>query len=372
MAGLKDLNNTLLNLAGLYMGMQQQEKRNNMANLEAMLGLGNQMGITPEMYTGIQDAAKKAGLKFPDASTFQQQGGFQSQATPQPVPQQDFMQQLASMGSQSNSPLGATLPNGQMTPQEGAIPQEMLELVGPVKHYRDFSDEVASEMGINPDNLIGGEPLKKYRQESSMRYRAYLKNREDTIRQLAVENKREAKALTLEGKREKAREALEDKKEKARLKLEGEKERAADERQTQRDIAAEKRQNKSIAAMEERLGRSLTAAEKRARISDAGADRRQAKREGGITGRFEKRREDKKVGGVEDKKKLITIYGPGGATKMVPISQTQEYNPPQGWSVVKPSKEQEQMQQFQQLIGGGNSGKKVPVYDINGKLLRYE
>lgn len=403
-----NLNNTLLGLASLILGQKQQNKQNARSDLETMMGLGNQMGITPEMYAGIQESAKKAGLQFPDMSTFQQKQAPVSNGMQQQP--QDIMSILAGLGQAPNSPMQQqqqqqqqAVPSKQpISDTQGLAPEEQA-LVGPAKSYKDFSDEVSFEMGINPDNLVGGEPLKKFRQESFMRYRQYLKDRDSQIKGLMMENRRESRQMKVEDKRWKERMTMEDKKEEARFKLEAEKERIGDERQAQRDTAAERRQGKALSAADRRLEKSLSASDKRLmktlnaaeqrafvrergsmerlnkreagakqriQIKEGYTDKRSSKREAGVESRFERRREDKKerldVGGT--KQKLITIYADDGRTKMVPIPLDKEYTPPAGWSISKPGKEDKVLRQLQTPKSQG----KVPVYNINGQLLRYE
>ena len=201
-----------------------------------------------------------------------------------------------------------------------------------------------------------------------MRYRQYLKDRESQIRGMMMENVKAKKQNALEDKRYKERVAMEDKKEEARRKAQVENERIGDERQAA-----------ALSATQKNLEKSLSASEKRARIHEAGSDRRLNKREEAIEGRL-----DKKLSG-EGKKKLITIYSTDGRTKMVPVATDQEYEPPEGWSTEKPSKEEKMMQNLLKSAPPappakpsvwdrltGKSNKKIPVYSIGGKLLRYE
>jgi len=367
---LGELNSTLMNLAGMMLAVKQFKRQKEMGNLEAMLGLGNQMGITPEMYTGIQETAKKAGINFPDVSAFKSQGSPVSK--PQTPEQGGIMQMLAGLSQSPGSPLQPNAAPTAVNLPQGLSPEEQ-QILGPPKKYQDFADEVSMEMGVNPDNLIGGEPLKKYRQESSMRYRQYLKDRESQVKGLMMETAREKRQLKVEDKRWEERWKMEDKKEESRREFQLESERIGDERQAAALAASDRRLEKSLSASEKRMYKTLDAAEKRAYIREHGAkerkligenrsDSRQSRRESGIQGRFEKRRSDKAAGlPSETKQKLITIYGPSGNTKMVPIPLDKEYTPPNGWSLEKA------MQRLAPKTQG-----KIPVYDINGKLLRYE
>ena len=374
---LGELNSTLMNLAGMMLAVKQFKRQKEMGNLEAMLGLGKQMGITPEMYTGIQETAKKAGINFPDVSAFKSQG---SPVSKSQAPEQDgIMQMLAGLSQSPGSPLQPNAPNTAVNLPQGLSPEEQ-QILGPPKKYQDFADEVSMEMGINPDNLIGGEPLKKYRQESSIRYRQYLKDRESQVKGLMMETAREKRQLKVEDKRWEERWKMEDKKEESRREFQLESERIGDERQAAALAASERKLEKSLSASEKRMYKTLDAAEKRAYIRERGDDRRLEKREGYIEERFERRLKE------EGKKKLITIYNVDGRTKMVPIPVDQEYEPPAGWTIGEPSKEEKALRilrdappppakkpsKFKRFMKEGLSFKKTPVYDINGKLLRYE
>ena len=361
-----------LSLIGSMLQMQQAgqsvktaEQNRKRSNLSDLLEIGNTFGINPDMYRSIQQAAKSVGLNIPDIQA----------NSPVQQPQQgggDILQMLTNMvqGGNSNSPLGlpAIAPTAAAPRASTGLSPEEQQIIGPARIWDDFAGEVATEMGINPDNLVGGEPLKKYRQESSMRYRQYLKDRESQVKGLMMETLREKRQLTVEDKKEKAREALEEKKEKARAKTQLEAERIGDERQTAALAASDKKHRESLAAMERRLGRSLTAAEKRARLHEDRADRRAANSQSGIQGRFERRRSDKLEGKEKtEKKKLVTIYGPGGRTKMVPVSAEGDYEPPQGWTLEKPSREEKQLQM---LLGGQQQGGGGGGFDINGKVVK--
>jgi len=321
-----------MGIIGMVLQGQQRERQAGMEELNVLSNLFNQTG-SPEAYTSMQNAAKKLGIEMPAL-------GQPQQAKPSPSPTINTMgpvdpktfNPIASIlssigGGQEEAPPSFLPPTSQSATPPSMTQEE--SLLGPSKKYEDFSGEVATEMGIDPKKLIGGEPLKKYRQESFMRYRQYLKDRESQLKSMMLEDRKEKHALTMEEKREKAR-----------LELETERERAADERQTIRETKADERQAKRDAAAEKRLYKS----------------------QAGLEGRLDKRLS-------KEKSKLTVIYGPGGKTKMVPVSSESEYEPPPGWSLSKPSKEETQLQM---LMGGGQQSGKIPVYDINGNLLRYE
>jgi len=378
----------LLNIIGTVSTLKRQKQSDENQKFGTLMDVFNTLG-TSESYQNAQKMGAGIGIPMPNLPAPQpQQPMQQPMQGPMQGTGQDpfnlFLNLMQTAGPQPMAPSPVNVPQQQ----QQSMDPEVAEYVGQPRKYQDFADEVASEMGVDPNNLVGGEPLKKFRAETYKRYNTYLKERETTIRQLTLENRREKRQLKLEEEKEKGRLELEKEKERIGDERLKERERASDERQSAMEKAADARQNKAIAAQEKRLGRMLSAQEERAILREKGLDRRQSTREKGVESRFNRRSSDRKsefqtrradkAAGIgtaakPEKKKLVTIYGPGGATKMVPISTEKEFAPPAGWSFEKPSKEEKQLQM---LLGGGTTQgglkKKIPVYDINGKIIRYE
>ena len=310
------LNNTLANIMGVLVGLKQHKQQQQMQKAEVLSNLFNSMG-TPQAFKGMQDAFKKAGINIPD---MQAPGGQAPAQAPGAASQQ----------WQPNT--NDRRADGSM--KDGTEPSEEEKIIGPVPQLANTRNEVAAEMGMTlgpngqPTNVIGGEPLKQYNKEVFQRHGQRLKEHEALIKSTKLQTMKERQQL-----------AAEDKREKARLELEAKKETAAEEKQKRWFAESEKKQAAGF--------------KEREKLAD--------KRDKAAEGRLDKRMS-------KEKSKLQILYGPNGATKMVPVSSDKEYVPPEGWSLTKPKAEDKAADAaYEALMGKKGKGLKPSGTTKSGK-----